>query len=369
MRTHHLLVVALCALILAACGPSAGTGSAPSKPAAGALGGQSGAPAAAAPTAAPAASAPGAAPAGETITFALDWIIFGRHSGFFAALDKGFYAQEGLNVSIVRGFGGADAIKRAASGQAQFVFGDVPYLFVARANEDLMVKTIASVYNRTPHILWFFADRGINSPKDLEGRTLSAPAGDAIRSMFPAFAKAAGIDNSKVNWQTIDPTAKYPLMMSGQAEVSTEFLTALPVLERQAAEVGRTLQIMRFSDYGADLYGNSLMTTDTYIAEKPDVVRRFVAATLRGLEWAFQNPDEAAAILKKYNPEVDPAIARQEVTILQELVVTEETRAHGLGYFSPERMRRNRDLVAAAYTLNRPIEPEEVYTLEFLPRR
>ena len=325
------------------------------------------------PTTVPAialAPAPPAAPgAPERITFGLDWLVFGRHAGFFTALDKGYYAEEGLTVEITRGFGSTDAIKRAADGSQQFVFGDTAYLFVARANEGAQVRSIGSVYNRTPHLLWYFSDQGISFPKDLEGRTLSAPAGDAIRAMFPAFARAAGIDNSTVNWQTIEPAAKYPMMLDGQAAISTEFITAMPVLQREALRAGKTLQTMRFGNNGADLYGNSLIAADSYLQEKPDVARRFLNATYRGLAYAFENQAEAAQILKKHNPEADEGLARQEVAILQDLAVTDETRVNGMGYFSPERMRRNRDLVAAAYTLNRPIEPEEAYTLEFLPKR
>ena len=367
-RALPLLAWALL-LPLLACGLSAapsGSGSsaaAPAKPAVGALGG------AAQPTA-PAAQAPaGTSPGAEPIQFTLDWVVFGRHAGYFVALDKGYYSENGLTVSISRGYGGADSIKRAAAGTAQFVFGDSASLVLARANDEVTVKTIGMIYARPPHLLFYFTDRGINSPKDLEGRTISAPAGDAIRSMFPAFARAAGIDANRVNWQTIEPTAKYPLMMAGQAEISTELSPAVPLLEKQAAEAGKTLATMRYADYGLDLYSNALMATESYLAEKPDVARRFLAATMRGWTYASENQEEAANILRKYHPEVDATIARQEVAVVQQLATSDEARTNGLGYMSLDKMRSTRDLVAAAFPLQRTVEPEELFTNEFLPRR
>lgn len=129
------------------------------------------------------------AAAPQRVTFALDWIVAGRHAPYFVAQEKGFYRDAGLEVTIVRGYGSSDAIKQVASGQADFAFGDLGSLLLARARQQVPVKAVAVIYSRPPFALYSLASSGITHPRDLQGKTIAAPAGDAVRTLFPVFAR------------------------------------------------------------------------------------------------------------------------------------------------------------------------------------
>lgn len=356
-RRKFLKVTALSAaglgLIAAGCAPAASPTAPP-------------APAATQPPPAP-SPVPTQAPAKlEQVLFALDWVVYGRHAGYFVALDKGYYAEQNLGVSIVRGYGSADSIKRIAAGQGQFAFGDMGSLVLARANDNVKVKIVCMIYSRAPHTIYFFEDSGIKQPKDLEGKKIGAPAGDAIRTLFPAFAKANNVDDTKVQWVTIDAASKLPLFLSGQTDATTEFIMASPLIQKQAKD--RKVKWFHFPEYGLDFYSNGIMVTEDYMKQKPDLVRRFVAATIKGWSYAFDHPDEAIAILRKYHPEVEADIGVQEVGIVKSLVLSEEAKKNGIGYMDPKKVASTRDLIATYFQLKGEVKPEDLYTNEFLPK-
>ncbi len=302
----------------------------------------------------------------EQVLFALDWVVYGRHAGYFVALDKGYYTEQNLSVSIVRGYGSADSIKRIAAGQGQFSFGDMGSLVLARANDNVKVKVVCMVYSRAPHTIYFFEDSGIKQPKDLEGKKIGAPAGDAIRTLFPAFAKANNVDETKVQWVTIDAASKLPLFLSGQTDATTEFIMATPLIQKQAKD--RKVKWFHFPEYGLDFYSNGIMVTEDYLRQKPDVVKRFVAATIEGWRYAFDHPDEAIAILRKYHPEVEADIGVQEIGIVKDLVLSDEAKKNGIGYMDSGKVAVTRDLMATYFQLKGQVKPEDLYTNDFLPK-
>lgn len=314
--------------------------------------------------------APGSAGAGEPggeVLFTLDWVVFGRHAGFFAALEKGFYREEGVNVTISRGFGSLDTVKRIAAGRGDLGFADAGTLIGARAREGMKAKVLAVIYSRAPHSIFFFEEAGIRTPKDLEGRTLMDAPGGSIRAMFPAFARAAGIDASKVNWLLVEPASKTPMFLSGKAELMTEYRMHKALLDKMAK--GRKVQVMAYSDHGLDIYANGIIAHDNTVAQRPELCARIVRASLKGYAYAFDHPEEAAQILKKLHRELDPDVARQEILIVQDLAWSEEARRHGLGYMDPIKMAKTRDLTLEAFTIRAQIALDDLYTNRFIPGR
>src|SRR5262245_29156712 len=157
----------------------------------------------------------GEAAAADKVTLGLDWVISGQHAPFFVAKEKGFYAQEGLDVDIMRGYGSADAVKRVAAGNFDIGFGDAGALVLARG-EGVRVKMVAVIYSNAPYSLVVRNDANIKEPRDLEGVTLAAPAGGAGRAMFPVFAKLSKIDSDKVKWLTIDAATMLPALIANR---------------------------------------------------------------------------------------------------------------------------------------------------------
>src|SRR4051812_24183531 len=141
------------------------------------------------------------------INFITDFGFNGRHAYFYVAREKGYYKAEGFDVTSVRGQGSADAIKKVAAGVATFGFADAGSLVLARGNDGVPVKLVSVVYAKPPQAIFAIKGSGINSPKDLEGKTVADTASSSVRLLFPAFAKAAGIDASKVKWVVAEGSA------------------------------------------------------------------------------------------------------------------------------------------------------------------
>ncbi|MBI3078018.1 MAG: ABC transporter substrate-binding protein [Deltaproteobacteria bacterium] len=153
----------------------------------------------------------------------------------------------------------------------------------------------------------------------------------------------------------------------GQVDAVTYYNMQTPLLERDAARVGG-VNVMVFADFGLQLYSNGIAVTEDHLKRNPDMIRRFVTASVKGFRYAFEHPDEAVELLVKRHPIVNRALAKAEVEIVKDLVLSEEARQHGIGYISPERMQITRDIIAQAYNVKTEIPLEDLYTNEFLPR-
>ncbi len=178
-------------------------------------------------------------------------------------------------------------------------------------------------------------ESGISKPKDLEGRKIANPAGGAIPKMFPAYAKAAGIDVVKVTW-VVAPSESLPSLLTlGRVDAVGQFTVGEPLLRKQAAP--KELVQLTYADAGLDFYSNGLIAADGTIQKQPELVRRFVDATLHGLKDAIADPQEAARILDKYHREVEVEIAAGEVEMVRSLAVVPHM---ALGAIRLNRVRR-----------------------------
>jgi NitT/TauT family transport system substrate-binding protein len=346
--------VATCAalLVLWACAPATPTGGAPSNQA---------------PASAPAAGQP-AAPAQPTmqkITFVTDFGFLGRHSMFYTTLEKGFWKDAGFDVSIVRGGGSLDSLKQVAAGKADFGYADTGALIVARATEDIPVKELAIIYQRAPQGIYCLEESGIRTPKDLEGKVLSDSAASSLPKLFPAYARLAGIDNSKVTWKYADSATLPALLNTKQVDCVAQFVVGEPLLE--AALGGKKMVRFLFADAGMDMYANGIIAASDTIRKDPEMVRRFVAATLKGIQYAFDHPEEAGQIMNRAHPEMAADVAAGETRLVREVAVTDDTRRLGLGAIDAARMEKTRDLLSEALELPQRSPIEELYAPGFTP--
>jgi NitT/TauT family transport system substrate-binding protein len=299
----------------------------------------------------------------DSVTLITDFGYNGRHAYFFVALEKGYYREANLDLKIVRGQGSVDAIRQTGAGNAQFGFADAGSLVLARANDQIPVKMVAVVYAKPPQAIFCREDAGLKQSKDLEGQAVANPAGGSIPDMFPAFAKAAGIDVGKVRWVVASSESLPGLLQSARVPCVGQFTVGEPMLRAQLAPA----KLIRFaySDAGLSYYGNGIVATDTTIATKPDLVRAFVAATLRGMKDAFGNPTEAGVIMNKHRPEVDAAVAKGETEAVAELA---QVAGQPLGAVDSARMDATIDVVNGAFKLKSPVTGKDVYAPGFVPQ-
>lgn len=302
----------------------------------------------------------------ERVIFTTDFGFNGRHAYYFVALDKGYYRAAGLDVEIVRGGGSADAIKQVAAGRALLGFADAATLALARGNDNVPVKLVAVVYARSPLAIYALRDSGIQRPRDLEGRTVADTAGSAVPAIFPAYAKAAGIDRNRVRWIVADSASLPGLLASRRVDAIGQFIVGEPLLRKRVAP--RELVRLAYADVGLDFYGNGIIAADDTIKARPGLVRAFVGATTRGMEDAFRDPAEAGRILAKYHPEVEADIGQGETEAVHELAVTRVTQQHGLGYIDRLRVWKTIEVVSGAFHLTRPVQVEDLYAPGFAGR-
>jgi NitT/TauT family transport system substrate-binding protein len=306
---------------------------------------------------------PSASDAFDSVTLITDFGYSGRHAYFFEALDKGYYRDAGLEVKIVRGQGSMDAIRHVGAGNAVFGFADAGTLILARANDQIPVKLVAVVYRKPSHAIFCREDSGLKKPKDLEGNAIADVAGSANQRLFPAFAKAAGIDAQTVRWVVASPETMPGLLATNKVPCLGMYTVGEALLQSQLGPA--KLVRFAFSDAGLSYYANGIVATEATIASKPDVVRRFVEATIRGMKDAFSDPAAAGAIMHKVVPQMDATIAKNETEAVAELA---QIPGKPLGEIDPARIDATIDMVKSAFTLATPVAAADVYAPGFVPK-
>ncbi len=307
---------------------------------------------------------------GQTrLKFTLDWTFQGPQAPFLVAVYKGYFAQEGLDVTIDRGFGSADAVSKIASGAYDLGYADINSMIEFNVrNPDQALSAIAIVLDYAPFSIVTLKGRGIASPADLIGKTIGAPVGDASRRLFPVFATAVGFDPAAIRWVSMDAPLREPLLIKGDVDaISAHFFTA--VLNLKAAGVpDDQIVVFRYAEHGLDLYGNAVMAPPKLLQEKPDAVRGFLRALTRGWHDTIANPDEAIGFVARRDPLIDVKVEKERLLLaINMCMLTPDVRERGFGDARLVRLAGSIALVAEAFGLPVVPTPDKVFTAAFLP--
>jgi len=302
------------------------------------------------------------------VRFTLDWAYQGPQAPFLVALYKGFFAEEGLSVTIDRGYGSAKVISDVAAGLFDVGFGDMNSLIEFKSkNPDAKVKAVAVIHVKSPLSVVTLRGKGIESPKDLEGRKLGAPAGDAARRVFPAFAKAVGIDPNKVTWVTMDVPLREPMLARGEVDAVTGFYYTVIINLLSLNVSDKDIIVFKYGDY-LDIVGNCIVVNEDFLKKNPDAVGRFLRAVIRGLKYSIQNPDEAISILLQRDPTLNRDVEKKRLMMALELIyVKGVTDKYGFGYVDPSVIGRNIDVIVSVLGLERKPSLNEIVDFSYLP--
>lgn len=305
----------------------------------------------------------------EKVLFVLDWVIFGRHTPYFVALEKGFFSSNGIDATIQRGYGSAASIKRLGAGQADFIFADFGGLVLARANEGLKAKMVAVGYGKNGHAVFYLEGSGIKSPKDLVGKRIAGAPGATVTALFPGFLRANGVDPSTVRVVNVDAQALNPVLLSKQADGMLEFNFNQVSLQKQGAKDGLKPAHFMYADHNFGFYANGIIARDETIEKKPALVGKFVDAVLKGYRYTFDHPAESCQMIRKSQPDIDQDVCLGEVELVKALVLTAEARDRGIGYMSRERVQKTIDVLREFQGFKGEAKPDELYTMQFLPKK
>ncbi len=305
-----------------------------------------------------------AATALRPVSMTLDWIYQGPNVGFTMARDKGFYRDAGLDVTVNSGKGSGTTAQLVASKATQFGFSD-GYAVANGISKGMAIKTIGSVFRKNPAALIVLADSGITSPKQLEGKTIAMTAGSGQFQQWPAFAKGAGIDASKVQMVNIDPAGVGPALVNNKVDGIGGYAQGyVPAIEIRAK---KQVRIFWFADYGVTVVSNGIIVHDDLLKSDPELVRAFVAPSIKGFLYGRQHPDEAVASVVKYLPTADPKIVRRELELSWKTWVTPHTAGKPLGWEAEADWASTVQVLKQYGGVNTPPALDALFTNAFVP--
>lgn len=303
------------------------------------------------------------------INFTLDWKYQGPTAAYLVAQDEGYFEEEGLNVTIDAGNGSAGAVTRVASGAYQMGMADINAVvnFLVE-NPDQEIKAVYMLYDAPPFSVFTLVDNGIESPADMEGRSLGAPVFDASYQLFPAFAAETGIDEAAVERINMDVPLRETMLVTGEVDmISGHFFSSM--LDLKAKGVAEEdIRYFLYSDFGLDFYGNAVIASGAFMAEHPEAVAAFNRALARGWLKVFEDPAAAMESVTARDPLVDAELELERLHLaLDTNVMTPYAMENGMGDILPERMASAIDQLAIAYGFTEKPSVEDVWTDAFLP--
>ena len=316
-----------------------------------------------------AASAVAPAMAQTKLKMVLNWKYQGPQGMLFLAEDLGYLKAEGIELTMDQGNGSGAAVPLVANGAYDIGFGDINALIelVAKKPEDAPIA-VSVLYNMPPFTIGLKADSPIKTPKDLEGKTLGGAANDGALKLFPAFCNATKIDCSTIKVTNLAPNLREQMLIQGQVDGVFGYINTIRFSARAMGVSEDKIRFIAFSDYGLDLYSNSLIVSQKLVKEKPEVIRGLLRAINKSIVAAVKDPDAAIASVAKREPLIKKDVDR---ALFDETVRSEmshpELAKYGLGDVDPERLKRSIDILVKVNNLPRTPAMSEVFTPAFLP--
>jgi NitT/TauT family transport system substrate-binding protein len=309
------------------------------------------------------------AAAADQVSIQLDWVVRGNHSMFFVGKEKGFFAQNGIDVTDIRkGTGSPDAMRLVGNGNGDFGFGDLPTLAVARA-QNVPVVALAAVNQHSPLAMVTLAKtKVLKSPADLKGLNIGIHPAGSTYIFFKALLAANGLSEADMKISSVAPPYESYLLL-GRVQAVVGYIDAeVPELVAKAGGAG-ALSILLGADYGWKVYGSGLFTSEALIKAKPDLVKRFVKAYLESFDYVIAHPDEAAAITAKATPgyegKEDILLAQLKADIASTFT-SDDTKAHGLGWMTKEQWQQTLQVMTDQGVLKSAPPVDGVFTDAFL---
>jgi NitT/TauT family transport system substrate-binding protein len=309
------------------------------------------------------------ADAADQVTVQLDYVVRGNHAMFFVGKEKGYFSQNGIDLTAIqKGTGSPNAMRLVGNGNAEFGFGDLPTLAVARS-QDVPVIALAAVNQNSPLAMLALASKHkLSKPANLKGLNIGVQPSGSTYVFLKAFLAANGMSMDDIKQSTVNPPYENYLLL-GRVDAVPGYIDAeVPELEAKAGGPG-SLSIMQGSDFGYTVYGSGLFTAAKLVTERADLVQRFVNAYMRAFADVAQNPQEAADIIVRANPEYAPkrdVLVQQIEADIKSTFFNNETKAHGLGWMTNDRWQQTVKILVDQGAMKQSIDPAGAFSDKFL---
>ena len=303
------------------------------------------------------------------IKFSLDGRLEGLAATFFLPQDRGYFRTEGLDVVVDEAATALESITRVASGANEVGLADINTLIKHRdRHPSSPVKAVFMVYNKPPFAIVARRSRGITEPKQLENKKLGAPPGGIAIGEWPLFARLNQIDVSKVTIETIGIPVRAPMLAAGQIDAALGSSFRLYVDLKDRGVPIDDIVLMPMANYGLKLYGDAIIVNPKFAADKPEAVRAFLRAFLKGLKDIVRRPAEAVESVLRRDDTVKKEVELERLRMaIRDNIVTPEVRADGYGAVDLARLRESIDQIALVYTFKAKPKAEDIFDASFLP--
>ncbi len=302
--------------------------------------------------------------AAEPVTLVLNWTPTADHAPYYLARARGWYAESGIDLTIEVGKGSGVAAQKVGAGGAPLGIADLATALVAKG-KGADVVAVMSVYANTPQGFYWLKSAGIQSVKDFPGRKIGNPPGDASRVMWPAFAKAAGLDPKSVTFVNISPQAKMPSLKSHAVDIISDFYNEHDL---KVKEFGADLGYLSWREVGLNPYGNGVIANSAFLQKNPELVDKFVKISQRAFAACVEDVNPCLKALLEANSGLDEATQRNQWERIKQLMTDPFTTGTALGWIDADRMKQDYELVSTYIGLDKPFDASSVFTTRFLDR-
>jgi NitT/TauT family transport system substrate-binding protein len=305
----------------------------------------------------------------KSVKITLDWIIQGTHAPFFIAQDKGYFKDGGVTVDAIdKGNGATNVAVTVGSGAYQYGWVDLPSMILFNAkNPTTPLIAVYVSFDSSPLAFITRKSAGIRTPADLDGKKIAGGPGTAVHDTASILFKAAHTENVKVNWLAVQPQLFGPMFKRGDVDGTGGFTNSnVPAI----LEMGFTiddLYVLKYSDFGADMYGLALVTRKKFADENPETTRAVVKALNQGTKDTIAAPQKALDLLKSRDPMMKMDIEKVRLDLALALTNTAHVAQEGLSTVTSAKLKQTIDSVVAAYGLPTSPDPASVYTPQYLP--
>jgi NitT/TauT family transport system substrate-binding protein len=302
----------------------------------------------------------------EKVTYNMAWLPQGSSVGPIVARELGYFKDVGLDVNIVRGYGGNRTANELDQGQFEFGYVDPISLVLNRSNGG-KIKLVGAINTQWPGGICYLPSKhqakGLDS---LKGLTMGGGSASPVHNVVPAWLEVNGKPKDFVRLLRMDPAVVDASLIEGKIDLAECWRASnRATIRKQADAAGVKVAWIEYSDHGLDAYGSGFATSEETIRKRPDVVRNFLRASYRGFEYARTNPEKAADIIVKQFPTVDRAVALEQIRDINALIVDPKVADRGLGYLREDRMKSTLGFVDKAFDLGGKVKLGDLYTNEF----
>ena len=306
--------------------------------------------------------------ASDKVNFQLDWLPGADSSPVYVGIKEGFFEAEDLEVSISSGRGSTDAITKLATGSSDVGNADIGALMAARAQENVPVVAVLPYFTQAPHTFFTLKGSGITSIKDLKGKKVATSPFSSSNGFLPLVLKGHDLTEDDIKLVKTDPGTLGPMMITGRTDAVIGWATNSELFKEQAASAGKEIVSMPWSNEGLSLYSYSLLASEDFLKERPDVAKRFVKAFKKSIEFTYANPEKAGTGINAIVPEVSAESVSAQIKSVTNLVYNDITEHDGFGVFTAERIAQTWKYVALANGLdNETLDPITTVSFEYLP--